>query len=233
MTDETPETPFEDETEQKAWWVTHRWYIYSSAVAVVLAVLLGLVVFLRENLPLEWDVEWMDEIVDNRHPVLEFFSRVFDFIGGYWFGGALVPLAIVLALLFTRHRWGALYFAVASLVSFLVVQALKNIFDRPRPEEILIMIDTGSFPSGHVANAATVAVTLAIIFRRRWLWVLAVVYTVLMALSRTYLGAHWVSDTIGGVFVGVGIAVIVWAPLAYRLNHERTERLTADSARRR
>ena len=44
-----------------------------------------------------------------------------------------------------------------------------------------------------------------------------------MALSRTYLGAHWLSDTIGGLILGAGIAVIVWAPLAYRLARERTQ----------
>jgi hypothetical protein len=43
---------------------------------------------------------------------------------------------------------------------------------------------------------------------------------VLMMLSRTYLGAHWISDTIGGVLVGAGIAVIIWAPFANKLYRE-------------
>jgi undecaprenyl-diphosphatase len=41
-----------------------------------------------------------------------------------------------------------------------------------------------------------------------------------MAVSRTYLGAHWLSDTIGGILLGAGVAVIVWAPLAYKLAEE-------------
>lgn len=216
----------QDETKQPSWWITHNWYLYSGAAAVVLVILLGIVIAFRES-PLEIDAEWMEEIVENRHPAGEFLALVFDFIGGYWFGGALVPLAIVAALLLARRRWGALYFALASLASFLVVQALKMAFSRARPEEILIMIDTGSFPSGHVANAATVSVALAIIFQKRWLWVLAFVYTVLMAISRTYLGAHWVSDTIGAVIVGVAMAVIVWAPFAHHLSLERERRLRA------
>jgi membrane-associated phospholipid phosphatase len=42
-----------------------------------------------------------------------------------------------------------------------------------------------------------------------------------MALSRTYLGAHWVTDTIGGALVGGGVALLLWAALAYPLERER------------
>jgi undecaprenyl-diphosphatase len=41
-----------------------------------------------------------------------------------------------------------------------------------------------------------------------------------MMLSRTYLGAHWISDTIGGMLVGAGVAVIVWAPFVEKLYRE-------------
>ena len=47
------------------------------------------------------------------------------------------------------------------------------------------------------------------------------VYTVLMAISRTYLGAHWLSDTIGGLLVGAGVALLLWAVLATPLERER------------
>ncbi len=47
------------------------------------------------------------------------------------------------------------------------------------------------------------------------------VYTVGMMLSRTYVGAHWISDTVGGMLVGAGVAVIVWAPFAYLLYREK------------
>ena len=87
-----------------------------------------------------------------------------------------------------------------------------------------MQIDTGSFPSGHVANAATMAAVLCIVFWRTWVWIAGVVYTILMMLSRTYLGVHWLTDTIGGLLVGVAIAVIVWAPLADPLRRE-AERL--------
>jgi undecaprenyl-diphosphatase len=42
-----------------------------------------------------------------------------------------------------------------------------------------------------------------------------------MALSRTYIGAHWVSDTIGGMILGAAVALLLWAPVATRLLEER------------
>jgi undecaprenyl-diphosphatase len=122
----------------------------------------------------------------------------------------------------TMAFWrAALYFLCAEIASAVVVLVIKNLIGRPRPTDILVTADVGSFPSGHSANAALIATTLGIIFWRTWVWIVGAAYTVLMMLSRTYLGAHWISDTVGGMLVGVGLAVIIWAPFAYVLYRER------------
>ena len=110
--------------------------------------------------------------------------------------------------------------AITPPASATVTRVIKVIVVRPRPEDILVTPDFGSFPSGHSANAALLATALGIIFLRTWIWIAGAVYTLLMMLSRTYLGAHWISDTIGGALVGAGVAVIVWAPFAYQLYRE-------------
>lgn len=205
--------------------VSRRWPLISGIVAVAVAGALGLVIAQRlGNLPLGIDTGVMEELLEERSIWLDVPARLMDWLGGGWFGIIVVPVCIVILLCVASRYWGALYYAIAALLSVGVVQLLKAIFDRPRPEELLVVTDAGSFPSGHVANAATMAVVLAIILNRWWVWFAGVAFIVLMALSRTYLGAHWLSDTIGGALIGAGIAVIVWAPLAYRLDRERPRR---------
>lgn len=203
--------------ERRAERVSRRWPLISGAGSIALALLLGLVVTLRGAENLEVDAEWMEELVEHRSPWWELPSLVMNFVGGGWFGVFVVPLATIGILLFMRRKWGALYYAIAAALSAGVVQALKHLFGRARPEEILISSDFGSFPSGHVANAATIAVALGILFPRLWVCLAGAAYVALMLLSRTYLGAHWLTDTIGGLLLGSAVAVIVWAPFAEKL----------------
>ena len=201
---------------------TRRWPLISGIAAVALAGALGLVVALRfGNLPFAFDSIWMTEVLEERIVWFDVPARFMDWLGGGWFGVVIVPVCLVILLCTAGRYWGAAYYGIAAVLSVGVVQMLKAALDRPRPEDILVLTDSGSFPSGHVANAATMAVVLAIIVDRWWVWFAGVAYIALMALSRTYLGAHWLSDTIGGAMIGAGVAVIVWAPLAYRLDRER------------
>ena len=199
--------------------VSRRWPVVSGIVAIVAAVLLGVIILIRGNLPFEADAEWMEEIIEHRNPVWELPSLVMNFLGGGWFA-YLVPLAIVVVLCVLRRFWSALFLAVSCILSAGIVQLLKEIVGRPRPEDMLVVSDFGSFPSGHSANAATLMVCVAIIVHRAWVWAAGAAYVVLMMVSRTYLGAHWVSDTIGGALVGIAVALIVWAPLARKLRVE-------------
>lgn len=216
-------TPKQREKEVDAYRVQRRWPLISGILAVVMVGIFGLLIAVRdfEIVPFEVDAEWMEELSENQHPFWETMAVLFDRLGGGLIGILIVPLLVIAILLILKRRWAALYFAVASIVSAGLVQLIKNTVDRPRPEEILVAADFGSFPSGHAGNAATVAVALALILRRYWVWIAGAVYVVLMVLSRTYLGAHWLTDTLGGVVLGAGVAIIVWAPFAYKLHLER------------
>jgi undecaprenyl-diphosphatase len=209
--------------------VARLWPVVSGITALVLVGALGALIVLRENgLPLWVDTAWMNELIENRAPIWGFLAMVMNYLGAGIIGIFIVPILLIALLLVMKRPWAAGYYLLATLISSGLVQLLKHLFGRARPEDMLVTSDFGSFPSGHVANAAVMAATLAIIFPRVWLWAAGVAYTVLMLLSRTYLGAHWLSDTIGGLLLGAGVAVVLWAPFAAKLNGER--RLAPSSA---
>lgn len=189
----------------------------AAGVSLLVAVGLGVLIVIH---PIAIDAEWMDEIVEHRSPLWELPARVFDFLGGGWFGVLVVPVGIATAFLIVRRPWAASAFILGSTVSSGAVHLMKDLFGRARPDEILLPLESGSFPSGHTANAATLVVLLALLLRRRWIAIAGVCYVAAMALSRTYLGAHWVTDTIGGALVGTGMGVLVWVLFARKLRAE-------------
>ncbi|MFJ6795156.1 phosphatase PAP2 family protein [Streptomyces sp. NPDC091268] len=135
-----------------------------------------------------------------------------------WFGGpvgAVVPLAL-LALLCLRRRLVSAGFLLGAylLGNMLVVQGLKHLVDRPRPADPLVRVDHGSFPSGHAAGAALLVVLVGALWvpvaRRRAWWAGGAVFTLAMMWSRTWLHAHWLSDTAAGAAAGAGAGLLAW-----------------------
>lgn len=201
---------------------SRRWPLVSGLVVLGLAIGLGTLIASRDSgLPLGVDTRWMDELMENRAPVWEVLSLVMNNLGGGVIAIFILPILIIIALIVLKRPWSALYYFLATVLTSGVVQLLKNLFGRARPESLMVTADFGSFPSGHVANAAAMALILSILFPRLWVWLAASAYTAVMMFSRTYLGAHWLSDTIGGLLLGIGIAIVIWAPMAAKLDGER------------
>lgn len=200
--------------------VRRRWVLISALTALAAGIGLGVVIAVRGNAAFGADLEWMEEMVEHRSPLWQVPALFMNFFGG-GVSSVVLELGIVALLLVRKRRYTALFFAISAVVSTALVQLLKALLSRSRPEDILVMADRGSFPSGHVANAAMLALALAIIAWRWWVWIAGAVYVVLMALSRTYLGAHWMTDTVGGFLLGAAVVIIVWAPLADRVLFER------------
>ncbi len=195
--------------------IPRRPYVLAGVALVVLTLALGLMVMLRETVG--FDEAWMTEVLEWRGDAGRSVSLVFDFLGGGWFAILVVPIGVGVAFVFARRPWSALDFVLSSAIAAAVCQVLKALFARARPDQILLPLDNGSFPSGHTTNAAVIAVSLGLLLRRAWVWVAGMVYLVAMAFTRTYLGAHWITDTLGGALLGAGVALLVWCLLLPRL----------------
>jgi undecaprenyl-diphosphatase len=118
---------------------------------------------------------------------------------------------IVVALLW-RKRWREASFVAISFVgSALLNLGSKQFFQRDRPSlwESIAPESTFSFPSGHAMGSMTLAVTVALLaWNTRWRWpvlVLAPGFSVLVSVSRVYLGVHYPSDILAG-----WCAALVW-----------------------
>ena len=152
-----------------------------------------------------------------------------SWLGSTWVNWPLRVLAFVL-LAWRRHWLRLAAFALAVGTSEVLIGTMKAAIDRPRPPGSLIATTGASFPSGHAVASAVTAVGLVLVLampgRARWRWeVYAVVFTSVMALSRVYLRAHWLSDTVAGALLGAGLA-LGWPALLLAVR-ERQLRLSA------
>ncbi len=132
---------------------------------------------------------------------------------------ALVGLVVFGAQERGVRRLAAVYlpFALALLASGLAVQELKDIFATPRPlavygaEQVRIGLEPlflFGFPSGHSSAAATFGVYTLLAYGRRARWTLALV--LLGGVSRVYVGAHWVTDVVGGWALGGSLGLLAY-----------------------
>ncbi|WP_454293279.1 phosphatase PAP2 family protein [Salana multivorans] len=188
-------------------------------VLLALAVLLGLQLEAYDDaapVPLDLAASaWADTLREGMPWTLTL-AEGLNWVGGGIVAIAVIPLVVVVALLVARRPRAALTAAVAMVASAGAVQVLKWLFDRERPDLMLVTSDAGSFPSGHTANAATLAVLAVAVAASRWRWWVGAVgalYILLMAVRRLVLGVHWCTDVLGGALAGAGAALLVVALL--------------------
>lgn len=136
------------------------------------------------------------------HPVVDVLMLILTY-GGL----ALLPAGGVV-LLFGRQRKLGVAILTAITVSLVFTFVLQYLALRPRPEAVRLLVPTPNFPaypSGHAAMAFAVAMVLALAYRRKWAWILALGSAGLIAISRVYLGVHYPSDVLGGAILGAGL----------------------------
>ena len=131
-----------------------------------------------------------------------------------WLGSAAVtlPLALVVGVaLAVRREWSTLAVLIAALAfTYLAVDVVKSIVDRPRPPDPLIASGGSAYPSGHAAHAAIYPWLAVIVAARARLraraatiaLVIGFAVALIVGLTRVYLRIHFLTDVLGGWGLG-------------------------------
>ncbi|MBZ9772957.1 phosphatase PAP2 family protein [Mesorhizobium sp. CO1-1-8] len=132
----------------------------------------------------------------------------------------LIVTAVIVYLLLIRRPATALFIFVAVAGGQVLSSLLKAGIDRPRPELVSHLVNetTLSFPSGHAMLSAVTYLTLGALAARFlpgrttkiYVLSLAVLTTLLVGISRIYLGVHWPSDVLAGWCAGFVWAMLCW-----------------------
>lgn len=160
-------------------------------------------------------------------------------------GPSVLPFLVLAGCLawgfLARRWWQAVLLAAAMIASTLVSVTLKAAVARPRPPVDTMSIPgletSGSFPSGHTIGTATLLLVVAYLVwidrprvRPLVVWLLVVAAGVLLvALSRLYLGYHFVTDVVASM--ALAIAVLGAVVVVDRRRAVRAARATAQDAR--
>lgn len=119
-------------------------------------------------------------------------------------------LAVSVWLLLRRKWWASLHWFGIGMLCIVVGEATKLLVRYPRPTGLLQQLTDWSYPSGHSLLSIALFGFFVTLLARNWRsnqrW-LAYGFTALLVLaimfSRLYLGAHWLSDVLGGALLGL------------------------------
>lgn len=132
----------------------------------------------------------------------------------------LIVLSVATFLWLTDRGRLAVTVLACTISGTLLSSLAKLHFARPRPELVPHQVEvyTASFPSGHALMSAVVYLTLGVLisrtqpaFRvRAFIMGFAVFLTLLVGVSRVYLGVHWPTDVLAGWCLGALWATLCW-----------------------
>ena len=179
----------------------------------------------------------LDAMIHHRHPALTWWAIAVTEIGSPVGVGALTLLCSAVLWRRLASPWPALVVVGAVAGAGILSTAIKIIVGAHRPPlSVQLITETDpSFPSGHVTGTLALlgALTAVLGHHRRTparavLLALTAAGAVTVALTRLYLGVHWVSDVAGGLLLGALAAI--GAHLVYRYVAHRTDGSTGSSS---
>lgn len=151
---------------------------------------------------LQWGLNFIVMIQRVESPLLDSFFRVITSLGDELFYLLFFPFLLWCVDFYLGIRVGIIF-----LLSIYVNTGLKEIFQQPRPFDILAEIQkvhaSGyGFPSGHAQSSLVVWGSIAYWEKQIWIRNLSILLILLIGFSRIYLGVHFPTDILGGWLFG-------------------------------
>jgi len=175
----------------------------------------------------ERDMSWFDPSITTWLRTLMPWPLVFILFTGL--GEDIFYVALVLVGFWAYKKKESILVVWVLLVSVLSNYWVKLVVANPRPNPSYWWtgIDASNYstPSGHAQNSAMLFGWLAVKAKRWWMYLLAVVLTVLIGVSRVYLGVHYLGDVVLGWALGLvllSILLLMEKPLSKTLSRYKT-----------
>jgi len=174
------------------------------------------------------DRDWFSLLQSTRDVVLTDLANGFGIVIGP-IGGTVIVIAVAIFLWLVRgRRIAAVFLLVAMVANAGASELIKFLIIQVGPNGAPVAPGTGAFPSGHVIMTLAAGLALAVVLtrpgRRRTALAAAAAAMLVMIWCRTYLGFHWLSDTLESVLVTSGLVLACWAVLGPRIEREALAR---------
>jgi len=155
-------------------------------------------------------IYWLQSLRSN------FLDALFQFFT--MFGEEMVVIAVLGLIYWSIDKKIGERLGITVFISLGLNSILKFVFMRPRPfmvDDAIINLrpETAggySMPSGHAQSAATVFFGAYQFLRKKFILILAIIITVLVSISRMYIGVHYLSDVVVGSLIGILITYFLY-----------------------
>ena len=165
---------------------------------------------------LKWDAKYSKALhIENSNSFIGILLKFFAHSGDSWFW--LTGLIAVFFFAGSEWRQRVLFLSGGLIIMAVIVILLKFAIRRPRPEgdwgQIYRITDPHSFPSGHAARSAALAV-MGLAVGPPWFAILLILWAPWVGIARVALGVHYFSDILAGWLIGgsMGLLAIALKP---------------------